>query len=549
MKVVTPTIVDDSRLISSNVVESILAYDAEKAYTIGEYCIYGKKVYQAAVGIDIADIPDFNVDTPYVLGDKVKVKADNKVYVAIAGGISNDFDEWSPFKVYYNGQYCRIVSRGKIYIAKNGEDPSQHAEWDANTTYASGATVRVTPEFDVKKGNVLNQMRVYKSCRADNLNKPPASNLTGSTPWWELVGTCNLDAPPDTSVLYAEWVSTTSYVVGDICNVTSSGAAFIALKDNTNKPPASNLIGSDPTWKRLESFNVNQQDDNYLWEEFDVLNVGIVPSEDVALSEPKAWKVFGIHNIDCQPNENIYVAATPDSNSVGFWHEIGYANKWRMFDNSVSTVTSQGELIDVTLDWTWCDTIALFNLEGLYVQLDLTVEGVSIYSEQVSTFVDDYTSWADVFFNEPQFIGNVYRVIAPSLGAKVRVRIVAQNGTAKCGHLVIGMGKNIGNSQYGLKSGIADYSKIVTDEYGDTSLSQGKYAVTTDVDVWLNKGMRPAVRQFLEARRATPLVWHMDNNDSSPSYDLVLFGFYKEFTTAIEGFELDGCSISITGLA
>ena len=555
MKVVTPATIDATRLVSSNVTESILDYDETKSYGIGDFVVFGQKLYQSAVGMDVSSIPDFDAAKPYIVGDKVKVKADNKVYAAIAGGIANDFAEWSAVdgegnpKAYYNGQYCKIVSRGKIYIAKNGEDPSQHDEWSETETYASGATVKVTPVYDLKKGNALNQVRVYKSRKADNLNKPPASNLTGSTPWWELVGICNVNSPPDTSVLYTEWASATAYVSGDVCKVTSASAAFVALKDNTNKPPASNLIGSDPAWKRLEGFTINQQDDNYLWEEFDVLNVGIVPSEDVALSSPKAWKVFGVYNIDLQPDENIYVAATSDSEAVGAWYEIGYTNKWRMFDNSVSTVTSRAELIDVTLDWTWCDTVALFNLEALSVQLDLTVEGVSIYSETVSTFVDDYTSWADVFFNDPQFVGNVYRVIAPSLGAKLRVRISAPNGTAKCGHLVIGMGKHIGKSRYGLEAGIADYSKITTDDYGNTTLSQGNYAVTADLDLWVNKGMRPAVRKFLEARRATPLVWHMDNNDSSPAYDLVLFGFYKEFTTTIEARNQDGCSISITGLA
>lgn len=555
MKVVTPATISTDRLISSNVTETILDYDATKTYIAGDLCVYGQKLYLAAVGLDVASIPDFNNTDPYIVGNKVKIKADNKIYIATAGGISSDFVDWNKDKVYYKGQYCKQTSCGKIYLAKGGEDPSQHEDWVATTTYAIGATVKVSPTYDIKNGNVANQIRVYKSRKDANLDKFPPSNLTGSTPFWELVGICNTNSPPDTSVLYDEWLEKNAdgtakvYPVGSVVKVTAAGAAFIALKENNGASPELNLVGSDPKWKRLEPFDVNRTNENYLWEAYDVLNIGINPTEDVKLTEPKAWKEFGIYNIGFQPDTNIYVAATSDTEAVGAWYDLGYTNKWRMFDNSVSTVTSQPELIDVTLDWTWCDTVALFNLEALYVQLDLTVEGVSIYSEIVSTFVDDYTSWADVFFNEPQFVGNVYRIIQPAMGARLRVRIVSPSGTAKCGHLVIGMGKHIGKSRYGLEAGIADYSKITTDDYGNTTLSQGSYAVTADLDLWINKGMRPAVRKFLEARRATPLVWHMDNNDASPAYDLVLFGFYKEFTTIIQSRNQDGCSISITGLA
>lgn len=555
MKVVTPATIDTDRLISSNVTETILDYDATKTYIAGDFCVYGQKLYQAAVGLDVASIPDFNNTDPYIVGNKVKIKADNKIYIATAGGISSDFVDWNKDKVYYKGQYCKQTSCGKIYLAKGGEDPSQHEDWVATTTYAIEATVKVVPSYDIKNGNVSNQIRVYKSRKDGNLNKFPPSNLTGSTPFWELVGICNTNSPPDTSVLYDEWLEKNAdgtakvYPVGSVVKVTAAGAAFIALKENNGASPELNLVGSDPKWKRLEPFDVNRTNENYLWEAYDVLNIGINPTEDVKLTEPKAWKEFGIYNIGFQPNTNIYVAATSDTEAVGAWYDLGYTNKWRMFDNSVSTVTVQSELIEVVLDWTWCDTVALFNLNALYVEIELKVGDTVLHSERLSTFVDDYTSWSDVFFSDPQFVGNVYKVLPPSFGAKLKVKIVALSGTAQCGHLVIGKGKHIGMTQYGVKSGIADYSKVVTDEYGDTSLSQGKYAVTADIDLWLNKGMRPAVRRFLEERRATPLVWHMDNEDNSPSYDLVLFGKYDEFTTVIEGFELDGCSISITGLA
>ncbi|MHC1792099.1 hypothetical protein [Solidesulfovibrio sp.] len=549
MKVVTPVTIDDSRLISSNATESHPAYDAEKEYKALEYCVVGRTVYQSALGIDTSAIEEFDPLKEYLTGDKAKSLDDAAVYGAISGAIGNDFAAWAADHLFVKGNYCKIVATKKVYLSQGGENPADHAEWSAETTYAADATAKVTPVYTLNAGNIANQIRVYKSKKSDNTNRPPASNLTGSSPYWVLVGICNLNAPPDTSVLYSEWSAIVHYFAGDVRKVQSDGAAYVALSDNINKPPGSNLIGSTPAWKRLESFDCNRNEDNYLWSEFDTLNVGFTPSEDVALDSPLAWKKLGVCNVGLNPADNIFVAATSSTEAVGAWYKIGSTNKWKIFDDSISTATAQPDFIEIVLDCSGCDTVALFNLSALNVEFAILAGETVLHEETVSTFLDDYTSWDEVFFKEPEFTGNIYKNFTASYGTHLKIKINAPNGTAKCGHCVIGLGKFIGKIRYGIKMGIADYSKIVTDEYGDTSLSQGKFAVTADVDLWLPRGGRPAVRRYLEARRATPVVWHMDNQDEQPDPDLVVFGFYGEFTTTIESFNLDGCSINIKGLA
>lgn len=546
MIVTTPSPIDASRLISTNITETIAAFDNNISYPAGVLALYGNKLYKSAVGMDVTGIDEYDHEKEYITGDRVAIKSANKVFGAISGAIKNDFSEWSSDTLYFKGRYCSIASQGKIYVAAGGED-TQHDEWSSITTYASGDTVKVTPTPDVSKGNVFNQTRVYRSRKNENLNKPPASNLAGSTPAWELVGICNLNAPPSTSVLYGAWSGETSYNAGDVCRVDSVKAAFVALKSNTNKPPAANLIGSDPVWKRLEGFDVNQQNDNLLWAEFDLLNIGIDPVADSQLETPTAWKEIGFYNIGLKPDENIYVAPTSDTAAVGAWFDMGYSNKWRMFDASVSSVSKRDEYIEVEIDWTWCDTIALFNISALSVDLELKSGNDVLYSESISTFIDDYTSWDQVFFTEPKLIGTIYKILGPSFGAVLRVRINMPNGVAECGHCVVGMSRDIGLTRQGIEQGVEDFSQVTTDEWGDRTFARGNYATPAEAHVRMKNEDRPSIRHFLEERRATPLVFNLSNN-RTPQSDLVIFGWYKELTTTIETNAYALAALSIGGL-
>lgn len=547
MFIVTPAEIDDARLVSSNITETVTAFDSDAAYVANDLTLFGKKIYKAAVGMGVSSIEEFDPAKEYITGDKVTVKTANKVFGAISGAIRNDFTDWNSTAVFFKGQYSAITTLGKIYIAKGGEDPTQHPEWDSGTTYASGDTAKVTPVYDLKNGNTLNQIRVYRSRKSDNLNKPPASNLTGSTPSWELVGICNVNSPPDTSVLYEEHDPATLYPIGGVCKVTSAKAAFVALKENINTPPASNLIGSAPAWKRLEGFEVNQQEDNLLWAEFDVLNIGIDPVADVLLDEPTAWKEIGFYNIGLRPDENIYVAPTSDTDAVGAWFEVGYSNKWRMFDSSVSSVSSRDEHIEVEIDWTWCDTIALFNIAALSVDLELKSGDDVLYSESISTFIDDYTSWDQVFFTEPKLIGTIYKRIGPSFGAILKVRINMPSGAAKCGHCVVGTSRDIGLTRIGLELGIEDFSQVTTDEWGDRTFSKGNYSSPAEVHVRMTNKERPFTRNYLEERRSTPLIFNLSNDNDPPS-DLVLFGWYKGLTITVDNNTYSLAALSIGGL-
>jgi len=244
--------------------------------------------------------------------------------------------------------------------------------------------------------------------------------------------------------------------------------------------------------------------------------------------------------------------APPASNVSGTtpkWYEVGKTNRWRMFDDTVSSVTTASESLEVVLDVSMCDTVALFNVIGYEVTFEVTDDNdVVMSSSTASLLVDSYVDWADIFFTEPEFSGNVLRVIPVSFGTKLKITITNPGGTVSCGHCVIGRGKYLGKSRYGIQLGLTDYSKKTTNDYGETYLSQGDFANTAECDVWVSPKDRTKVKSLLSSLRATSVVWHLDNADETSDSDMIVFGFYEDFSLVVQGPTVVGCNISIQGL-
>lgn len=231
------------------------------------------------------------------------------------------------------------------------------------------------------------------------------------------------------------------------------------------------------------------------------------------------------------------------------WLNFSKTNRWKMFDTIVASTTSQAESIGVSLDASLCDTVALFNVIGQSVTFSLKADDETVlYEETINLFFDDYVDWADVFFKEPELRGNLYRTLPISFGTTLTVTIDSPGGTASCGHCVIGKGKFIGKSKWGLQLGVTDYSKKSINDYGEAYLAQGNFADTAECDIWLSNSARPQVKAFLTGIRATGIVWLMDNKDDNPDPDLVSFGFYEDLQIVVQGPQYSGCTLKVQGL-
>ena len=123
----------------------------------------------------------------------------------------------------------------------------------------------------------------------------------------------------------------------------------------------------------------------------------------------------------------------------------------------------------------------------------------------------------------------------------------ATGETVSAGEVVFGMLSDLGDTQYGVTSGIIDYSVKSTDQYGNTTLTKRAYSKRMSAKVQLDNTQLNRVQSFLYTIRATPCVW-IGSDDPRMQEPLVIYGFYKDFSTEIPYPTYSLCSLEVEGL-
>lgn len=230
------------------------------------------------------------------------------------------------------------------------------------------------------------------------------------------------------------------------------------------------------------------------------------------------------------------------------WVRIGPTNARAMFDQTVSTQTESPSPIEVVLETGVIDSIALINLYASEVQVEVKdgSGGAVIYDETVS-LISGVTDWYDYFFTEIEQDSQVIFRNIPTYASAYVTITVSGSGDVKIGECIFGKMRALGGTQYGASSGITDYSKKVTDEFGTTTLTQGNFNKRMNTSTYILNTDLNKVQKFLYSIRATPCVF-IATDVSEFSEALVIYGFYKDFTTEIPYPTHSICNIEIEGL-
>ena len=245
-------------------------------------------------------------------------------------------------------------------------------------------------------------------------------------------------------------------------------------------------------------------------------------------------------------------AANLNKNPVtetAWWLDIGGTNKWAMFDEYVSTASTDTTPLTAVFDPGIIDALALFNLTGNTATITMTdgAGGPTVYTRelqlQVPVMGDWYAYYFEPFRQIPVF---VLTDLPPYLNARVTVAVEGDT-TASVGMCIPGRSYTIGDSQYGVEVGIRDYSRKTTDEdTGFIALEQRHFAKTMQATVRLASQYFPEVHQQLEQLRATPCVWIADKTGQSTP--MTMFGFYRDFRLVVDYPGLGAYSLDIEGM-
>lgn len=243
--------------------------------------------------------------------------------------------------------------------------------------------------------------------------------------------------------------------------------------------------------------------------------------------------------------------ARPDIGAVAVppsWIDLGATNRFKMFDEIISTQTIYAAEIDVDITpATVVNAAAFFGLAGNSITLTITdpIEGV-VYTEtrslQDNTIIID---WYSYFFEEIAYLSDMVFLNLPAYGGATFNAVVDGGvGDAKVGEVVIGRQRTLGVSNFGTSVSIIDFSVKSTDDFGNTVIVQRAYSKRADYDVTVNTSSVAAVQKSLADIRTTPTVFVGDENRP----ETVVYGFYKQFNIVLSTPSISDCSIEVEGL-
>lgn len=249
-------------------------------------------------------------------------------------------------------------------------------------------------------------------------------------------------------------------------------------------------------------------------------------------------------------------AANTNKNPVSqptWWIEVSPTNKWKLFDTSNSTQTTQPDSPRNTFYY----ELELGQAVNSFAALNLTnCSEISIvindptYGEVYNNTIDLSSlpvavGWWDWFFGQRNTPLQAIDLNLPTYpNATITITFTGGDNLA-VGTVLFGQQQRFGlGIRYGARTGIQDYSRKETNEFGDLVLVQRAYAKRANFSLFLDKAETDPLQSYLTEIRAVPCLWV-----GSSQYDsTVIFGFYKNFDILISYPEHSECDLEIEGL-
>lgn len=271
-----------------------------------------------------------------------------------------------------------------------------------------------------------------------------------------------------------------------------------------------------------------------------------------------AWNSATTYAKDAEVNYNnsIYVSLqagnlnkTPTTEPT-WWIRKSANNTYSMFDEFVNTQTTRTSPLTVEVDpGGMFNSAAFFNLAGIKT-LHLVVKdgsgGTTVYDK---TFNLDDTIIVDwyMYFFEPYDLRSDFIVqdLPPYINAVITATF-SGDAAVYVGNMVFGNFYLLGGTQYGVTTGIRDYSTKNTNTFGITTFTQRAFSKRMEANIFVENADLRFIQKLLQDLRATPSVWIGSDADG---YDVLsVYGYYRDFNIEIPYPNNSFCRLEVEGL-
>lgn len=271
----------------------------------------------------------------------------------------------------------------------------------------------------------------------------------------------------------------------------------------------------------------------YLFEDLTVTSYSLTENEHPQIVQGQAYTA-GARVI---LNHFIYEALT---SSISSWTDpldptqwllVGPTNYFGMFDQAVGTYSTAWQAINLTVSVPGpMDDIVFFGAVG--TSITITTSGGS-RTQTIPASVNDAGSTV-IFFK----LGH--------LGGPVQVSVNG-TGTVKVGSVLFGTFSYLGDTEWGTKLGMMDYSIKSFDAFGSPKLVQRDFDYTLKAPFSVPTSDVDRVVRVFTAIRSTPVAW-LGVTDIETS---VVYGIYNDFSIRVGGVKSTGTvgiqSLSMSG--
>ena len=209
-----------------------------------------------------------------------------------------------------------------------------------------------------------------------------------------------------------------------------------------------------------------------------------------------------------QGTQPITDGSATDSN----WQKLRVSNEWAAFDYFLNTVATGDDEITLTFNASGRG-LYLYNVLGRDLKIEVldALGGNVVQTQEYALNSQNIDSWSEYFFGEWQQNirpRNIYFESSHLSNIQIyRVTLTGGKGL-EIGSIIGGPIKNLATSLYDDNSiSMLDYSKVTTDEDGNTSLVRGNYKRTNSFKILVTDGEMDTVSYELSQLRGEACVF------------------------------------------